>query len=44
MKFVSFITAVILTMGSAGAEPGSANLVEPLVINPSNKASPATVV
>lgn len=44
MKFVSFITAVILTMGSAVAEPGSANLVEPLVINPSNKASPATVV
>jgi hypothetical protein len=44
MKFVSFITAVILTMGSAAAEPGSANLVEPLVINPSNKASPATVV
>lgn len=44
MKFVSFLTAMILTMGSAVAEPGSANLVEPLVINPSNKASPATVV
>jgi hypothetical protein len=44
MKFVSFMTAMILTMGSAVAEPGSANLVEPLVINPSNKASPATVV
>lgn len=44
MKFVSFITALILTMGSASAEPGSANLVEPLIINPSNKASPATVV
>lgn len=44
MKFVSFMTAMILTMGSAVAEPGSANLVEPLIINPSNKASPATVV
>lgn len=44
MKFVSFMTAMILTMGSALAEPGSANLVDPLVINPSNKASPATVV
>jgi hypothetical protein len=44
MKFVSFITAMILTMGSAVAEPGSVNLVEPIVINPSNKASPATVV